>query len=176
MFTCGQLSFAAPNTAAAIHTAALTNTARTVSFLASTSRQYVTGAAHLRQSDQRMQHHTMGLGMLQVCDVDVYSNHTSYHPAGKGSRSGWRCPPRPPPHMTFRVKTPAATASVSHTMRARSALFPLARRPPYMPAAWVHQFLVVGVCNAARCSRSVVKGSRQLVRSIWRLAAAHPVP
>lgn len=42
---------------------------------------------------------------------------------------------RLPAHMTFKVKTPAATASVSHTMSARSALLPLARRPPYMPAA-----------------------------------------
>ena len=59
----------------------LTSTARTVSFLSSTSLQYVTGAAH----------------------------------------------------MTLSVKTPAATASVSHVMSARSALVPLARSPPYMP-------------------------------------------
>ena len=36
-------------------------------------------------------------------------------------------------HMTLVVKTPAATASSSATMSARSALGPEARRPPAMP-------------------------------------------
>lgn len=64
------------------HAAQLTSTALTVSRLASTSWQKVTGAAH----------------------------------------------------MTLSVNTPAATASQSHVMSARSALVPLARSPPYMPA------------------------------------------
>lgn len=37
--------------------------------------------------------------------------------------------------MTFNVNTPPATASSSHTTRARSPLFPDARSPPYMPCA-----------------------------------------
>lgn len=51
-------------------------------------------------------------------------------------------------HMTLVVKTPAATASASATIRAKSAFGPEALSPPAIPVVSMYQGCTIGLMSA----------------------------